>query len=150
MITIEELMNYDTLIDNINNNKLSVSEYVKYTERFILVKKCLEKIYNIYTKFHENTNNEDIDNYYSFLVFLERKQDSYICNILINDIKNNLTNSRYYDDTIIYVENENDNNHDMSYGEYEFKRTTCLALSHIFDINKPVLYEMINEKNELS
>lgn len=149
MITIEELMNHDSLIDNINNNKLSVNDRVEYTEKFILVKKCLEKIYNIYTNFHQNTNNEDIDKYYSFLVFLEKKQDSYINNILMNDIKNNLTNSRYYDNTIIYVENHDyHDNHDMSYGEYEFKKTICMALSHIFDINKPVLYEMINEKNE--
>jgi hypothetical protein len=35
MTTIEKLMNYESLIDNINNDNLLVNKCVEYAERFI-------------------------------------------------------------------------------------------------------------------
>ena len=61
MVTIEEIIDNEALINNINNDNLSASECVEYTERYILVKKCLDKIYNLYTNFHKNNKHYNYD-----------------------------------------------------------------------------------------
>jgi hypothetical protein len=62
--------------------------------------------------------------------FLDSKKNIDGYYILNNDIKNNLTNKRYYDNTNIH----GDNNYNMNFGEYEFKKIIFEALSNIFTI----------------
>ncbi len=62
--------------------------------------------------------------------FLDSKKNIDGYYILNNDIKNNLTNKRYYDNTIMHGEN----NYNMNFGDYEFKKIIFEALSNIFTI----------------
>ncbi len=77
--------------------------------------------------------------------FLDSKKNIDGYYILNNDINNNLTNKRYYDNTIMHGENN------INFGEYEFKKIIFESLSNIFDINKLLLYQIlnVNEKNDL-
>jgi hypothetical protein len=141
MTTIEKLMNYESLIDNINNDNLLVNKCVEFAERFILVNRCFYKINKLYKKFYDNNKeNKDINNFNSFKEFLDSKNNIDGYYILNNDIKNNLTNKRYYDNTIMHGEN----NSNMNFGEYEFKKIIFESLSNIFDINKLLLYQILN------